>query len=358
MKMGKLTPNMIKHLKWSFVAVVVGMAIAFWRGSSLGVSGLSFMFTALVISVLEVAISFDNAVVNAEKLERMSPVWRERFLTWGIFIAVFGMRFLFPVIVVAIFARLAFSTVVSLALTDPDEYVRHLHEANSGIVSFGGMFLMMLFLKFFIDKNKEVDWLKAVERPLKRLAKIPLIREVLALCALGILLAFLPQENLKFCAISGVFGIILFLAIDSISNFLESRDSKRNTNFSNSATLMTGRAGFAAFLYLELIDASFSLDGVLGAFAFTKDVVVIMIGLGIGAMFVRSLTLMLVEKKTLSKLKYITNGAYWAIGTLSVIMLVSAVRELPEAIAATLSIAFIIFSIVSSIRLNKRHAKK
>lgn len=350
--MGRFSSGAIKHFEWSLIVVIAGMAASFWRGSSLGQSGFSFMLTALVISVLEVAISFDNAVVNAEKLEHMSDVWRERFLTWGIFIAVFGMRLLFPILVVSVFAGLPFGSVVNIALTNPDEYVGHLHSANSGIVTFGGMFLLMLFLKFFIDDKKRVDWIKSVERPLKPLAKIMFVREIVSLLALGALLAFLPAGSRKVCAVSGLAGIALFLLIDKISAFLERNDK------TSSLSRAAGKAGFAAFLYLELIDASFSLDGVLGAFAFTKDVVVIVVGLGIGAMFVRSLTLMLVEKKTLSKLKYLTHGAYWAIGVLAAVMLVSAARELPEAVAATASVAFIAAAVVSSVRSNRRHGSE
>lgn len=343
---------MLKHFLWSFVAVVIGLSCAFWRGQVVHDAGFSFLITAFCISLLEVAISFDNAVVNAEKLEHMSHKWQERFLTWGILIAVFGMRFLFPILVVSIFAGLPFLKVIDVALAKPDEYVAYLHDANAGIVSFGGMFLMMLFLKFFIDKKKEVDWLGFVERPLKFLAKIKFSHEIIGLAALLILVVNLPQEEMKVCAISGISGILLFLVIDTVAHRLE-KHHKTSAN----AVALTGKAGFMAFLYLELIDASFSLDGVLGAFAFTKDVVVIVVGLGIGAMFVRSITLALVEHKTLDKFRFLTNGAYWAIGALSVIMLRSAVEEVPEAIAASLSIVFIVLSIISSLLYNKKQEK-
>lgn len=343
---------MLKHFLWSFVAVVVGLSFAFWRGQVVHDAGFSFLLTAICISLLEVAISFDNAVVNAQKLEHMSHKWQERFLSWGILIAVFGMRFLFPILVVSIFAGLSFTSVIDVALTKPDEYVNYLHEANAGIVSFGGMFLMMLFLKFFIDKKKQIDWIGCLEKPLKSLARLKFSHEIIGLIALLILVVNLPKEQMQVCAISGISGILLFLVIDTVAHRLEKHHST-----TSSAVALTGKAGFMAFLYLELIDASFSLDGVLGAFAFTKDVIVIVVGLGIGAMFVRSITLALVEHKTLDKLRFLTNGAYWAIGALSLVMLRSAVQEVPEAVAATLSIVFILLSIVSSLRHNKKSAK-
>lgn len=326
--------------------------LAYWRGVSIGVSGLSFAFTAFAISILEVAISFDNAVVNAEKLRHMSDKWRHRFLTWGILIAVFGMRFIFPVIIVALFARLNLTTVLNLALENPQEYVKHLHDANVGIVSFGGMFLLMLFLKFFIDAKKDVHWLVLLEKVIQKLSYIKFSREIIALAVLGILVYLIPEDKELFCAISGLTGIVLFLAIDSLAHFLESKDKVLGDN-----VRLSGKAGFAAFMYLELIDASFSLDGVLGAFAFSKDVVVIAIGLGVGAMFVRSLTLMLVEKQVLERLCFLANGAYWAIGALALVMLISTMHEVPEAIAALISVIFIVLSFYSSMRLNKRIAK-
>jgi hypothetical protein len=344
--------QMFGYFKWSLISVIVGLALAFWRGHAVGASGLAFAFTAFSISILEVAISFDNAVVNAVKLRRMDDKWRHRFLTWGILIAVFGMRFIFPILIVAIFAQIPALTVLGLALHKPDEYVQHLHHANPGIVSFGGMFLLMLFLRFFIDSKKEVHWIEPIEKLIQKLARIKFVSEILGFAALGVLLYFLPQEYRMFCGISGFVGIILFLAIDGLAHFLERHNKDMGAN-----VRLSGKAGFAAFMYLELIDASFSLDGVLGAFAFSKDIVVIAVGLGVGAMFVRSLTIMLVEKKALEKLMFLTNGAYWAIGALSFIMLFSALHEVPEAIAASVSAMFIVLSLASSIRLNKRLEK-
>ena len=112
---------------------------------------------------------------------------------------------------------------------------------------------------------------------------------------------------------------------------------------------------FIGFLYLELIDASFSLDGVLGAFALSKDILIITIGLSIGAMFVRSLTMMLVEKKTLSNYLYLEHGAHWAIGALAVIMLISSFHEVPEVLTGLIGLTFILASLTSSFIHNKKN---
>lgn len=116
------------------------------------------------------------------------------------------------------------------------------------------------------------------------------------------------------------------------------------------------RGGIGGFLYLEVLDASFSFDGVIGAFAITKDVVIIMLGLAIGAMFVRSMTVFLVRKGTLDEFVYLEHGAHYAIGILAVIMLVSMKFHIPEIFTGLIGVAFILASLWSSIRYKRRMA--
>jgi len=338
----------MKYFKWSFCVLAVAMVFAFWRGESVE-AGLGFkdLAAALVICALEVSLSFDNAVVNAAKLGKMPPVWRRRFLTWGILVAVFGMRFVFPVAIVAVFSGISCAGVLDLALHNPDKYAELLHEAHVGISSFGGAFLLMLFFEFMFERGKGVHWLGAAERFLQRLGKIPCAPALFTLCALAAPQAFLGAEAVKISLISGAAGIAAHLAIHGLSSKLD-RMAKAQSAFA------LKHAGLAAFVYLEIIDASFSLDGVLGAFALTKDVVIIAIGLAVGAFFVRSMTVMLVEKRTLENLRYLTHGAYWAIGSLAVLMFASVVREIPEFITGGLGAAFIVSSLVSSLQYSKR----
>ena len=114
------------------------------------------------------------------------------------------------------------------------------------------------------------------------------------------------------------------------------------------------KAGLVSFLYLELIDASFSLDGVLGAFALSKDVIIITLGLAIGAMFVRSFTIMLVDKKVLKQYIFLEHGAHWAIGVLALIMLISTIHEVPEVVTGLAGLIFIVWAFCSSISYNKK----
>ena len=340
----------MKYFKWSFGILIFGIIFAFWRGESVQ-AGLGFkdLIAALIISALEVSLSFDNAVINAAKLEKMAPIWRKRFLTWGIAIAVFGMRFVFPIVIVAVFSGISCREVLNLALHNPDEYARHLSHAHIGISSFGGAFLFMLFFEFMFDREKKIHWIRPLEKPLHKIGKSKIVPTALTLAMLGIVQIFLPREDVSMSIVSGISGIAIHLGIHGLSAKLEKMAEAKHA-------FAIKHAGLAAFIYLEIIDASFSLDGVLGAFALTKDVVIIAIGLAVGAFFVRSMTIMLVEKKTLDKLLYLTHGAYWAIGSLAFIMFLSTVKEVPEIITGLLGIAFILTSLVSSLKYNKRAA--
>ena len=157
---------MLEYFFGSYLIAITGVIGAYIWGEHINPgSGFAAIFIVLVLAVLETSLSFDNAVVNAMKLEKMSPVWRHRFITWGILIAVFGMRFLFPVLVVSIFAHLDMATVTKIALSDSEKYAGYLQATHAPIVTFGGMFLIMLFLNYFFNHKKTVHWLKYIEMP-------------------------------------------------------------------------------------------------------------------------------------------------------------------------------------------------
>jgi hypothetical protein len=117
-------------------------------------------------------------------------------------------------------------------------------------------------------------------------------------------------------------------------------------------------AGFGAFLYLEVLDASFSFDGVIGAFAITDNLFIIALGLGIGAFFVRSMTIKLVDDKTLGAFRYLEHGAFWAIGALALIMFLGVVEvEVPEVVAGSVGLVIIGLSFWASVVYNRRRLK-
>lgn len=341
----------MQYFLGSYIVTIMGIILAYLWGEHVNPgTGLVSIFIVLVLSILEVSLSFDNAVINAMKLEKMNEKWRGRFLTWGILIAVFGMRFLFPVLVVAIFANLGLPEVVKIALSDSHKYAYYLHQTHAPIVTFGGTFLMMLFLSYFIDDEKEIHWLKDLEKHLMIFDRIKGAETIITLLILFVLLPHITPQTKLHVVLSGIAGVVIYLLIDGVTQWLESKEEESIEQFGK---VIRG-AGFIGFIYLELIDASFSLDGVLGAFALSKDILIITIGLSIGAMFVRSLTIMLVEKKSLGKFIYLEHGAHWAIGALSVIMLISSFHEVPEVVTGLIGLIFIILSLISSVIHNKK----
>ena len=343
---------MIEYFLGSYIVTIAGLIGAYFWGEHVhNGTGWTCVFIAMVLGILEVSLSFDNAVVNAMKLEKMSHKWRMRFLTWGILIAVFGMRFLFPILVVSIFAKLSMLDVANIALTNADKYAYYLHQTHAPIVTFGGMFLIMLFLNYFFNHEKEVHWIKPIEYWLAHFDHIKGIEVIISLFMLLATQNFVPMEQKLHVMIAGISGIITYLMIDGFTHYLEKHEEMRLAKCPAQAV---GCTGLISFIYLEWIDASFSLDGVLGAFALSKDIIIISIGLAIGAMFVRSLTIMLVEKKTLKQFLYLEHGAHWAIGALACLMLISTVKEIPEVVTGGIGLGFIVLAFISSIVHNKK----
>ncbi|MBU2993039.1 DUF475 domain-containing protein [Octadecabacter sp. 1_MG-2023] len=347
--MSTVTKPALHYLKWPLIVTVVGLGLSAWLGyATHGTFGavLSFLMIGLVLAALEIALSFDNAIVNANKLEDMTPIWRQRFLTWGILIAVFGMRIIFPLAIVAVFAKINPIQAMQLAIAQPDEYARIIEGAHTSIVAFGGTFLMMVALSFFLDPDKEIDWVGPLEKRLRQCGSVRglEIAFVLAIVA-GVSLA-LPAAKQTGFLLSGIMGIIIFTMVEGLGKALD--------GVAKDATKVGAAGGFGAFMYLEVLDASFSFDGVIGAFALTTNILLIAIGLGIGAMYVRSMTIMLVEKGTLKEFLYLEHGAFYSIFALSIIMFLQALCHVPEAITGSIGVALIGVSLFSSVRYNKQ----
>jgi hypothetical protein len=181
------------------------------------------------------------------------------------------------------------------------------------------------------------------------------VSSISVLVALGALLystSWIAEGQKMIVLVAGLWGILVYIGVDMISSLLEKSESDEGSNVGD----MVKRGGIGGFLYLEVLDASFSFDGVIGAFAITQDVVIIMLGLAIGAMFVRSMTVYLVRQGTLDEFVYLEHGAHYAIGILAVIMLVSMHMHVPELITGGVGLAFILASLWSSIQHKKKHA--
>jgi uncharacterized protein len=336
---------MARYFLSSFVVTAIGIALAAvlgWQstGTLGGVAAITFIVS--VLAILEVSLSFDNAVVNAKVLQGMDAVWRHRFITWGMAIAVFGMRIVFPLVIVAIITGTGLWAAAVLAVTNPDGYAAAISSAHISVSAFGGAFLTMVGLRHFFDHEKDVHWLAMIERPLARLGRVEAVAIGLVLVLLYGIAGWLPEhERLTFFK-AGIAGLVTYIAVDGVAALL-------GTDVSPTAA----RTGAAGFLYLEVLDASFSFDGVIGALALSHNLFVITIGLGIGAMFVRSLTIMLVEEGTLTQYRFLEHGAFWAIIALGGIMLLETVVEISEVVTGLVGAAFIAAAFVSSIRHNR-----
>ncbi|MEO9138704.1 MAG: DUF475 domain-containing protein [Jatrophihabitans sp.] len=353
----------------SIAVAVVGLVLGYVYA---GTTGLAL---AAILAVLEVSLSFDNAVVNATVLVRFNPFWQKLFLTLGVAIAVFGMRLVFPLLIVGVTASLNPVEAIRLALKgggvdQSGTYAFLLKQAHPAIAAFGGMFLLMIFLDFVFEE-REITWLSFIERPLARIGKLDQLSVVIALVALAVAAKTVGVhadtqvgDKSGTVLIAGVLGLVTYLLVSALGDFFDEDDDEDDEGGDedefgaklerNKTRHVVGKAAFFLFLYLEVLDASFSFDGVVGAFAITSDPIIIAIGLGIGAMFIRSLTVFLVRKGTLSEYVYLEHGALWAIGALSVILLVTIEYEVPEVVTGLIGVAFIGLALLSSVLRNKR----
>jgi hypothetical protein len=350
----------------SLILTALALAIGYWHG------GLNALFLLVVLGVLEVSLSFDNAIINAAILRRMSPFWQQMFLTIGILTAVFGMRLLFPLVIVWATAgldpvhamKLALDAPPNHALEFPDgspTYEKLLLLAHPQIAAFGGTFLLMLFLDF-VFHDRDIKWLKWIEVPFARIGRLGQVSVAVAAVALvlaGTQLTHSSEERARVLT-AGLVGLVTYLVVNGLSRAFRPSDPEAAEPTAGNSALAVGKAGLFLFLYLEVLDAAFSFDGVTGAFAITSDPIIMALGLGlVGSIFVRSITVYLVRQETLERYVYLEHGAHWAIGVLAVIMLVSIEQRLriPELLTASVGVVFIAAAFAWSVRRNRRLAQ-
>ncbi|WP_024332488.1 DUF475 domain-containing protein [Gordonia hirsuta] len=356
----------------SIAVTVAALVVAYLYG------GPAALFVCAILAILEISLSFDNAVMNATVLQRMNAFWQKMFLTVGVLIAVFGMRVLFPLVIVWAVAGLAPAAALDLALNPPavetadqPSYQTIMVQAHPQIAALGGMFLLLIFLNYAFDEDRRV-WGRFVEHWLARLGRVRHAAIIVALAVLLICAQIVDPAHRSSVLTSGVIGILLYLSIQGLTAMFDDDElpdtldpavpdpsSTRPAERDRPAHLpVGGKAAFMLFLYLEMLDASFSFDGVIGAFAITSDPILIALGLGfIGAMFVRSITVFLVRAGTLTEYRYLENGAHWAIGALAAVLLVSLKVEVNEVISGLVGVVFIVAAMISSIRANRADAR-
>ncbi len=349
----------LNYFRGSILFTLIGILLAYMIG------GFESVFIVSVLAVLEISLSFDNAVVNARVLKHMDLIWRRRFLTWGILIAVFGMRIVFPVLIVSLVSGVSPVAALDIAINDPAQYQAHMEASHISIMAFGGAFLLMVALDFFFDDEKD-HWIPFIEKPFVHLGRARYSAEVISVFAIMsvALLGLSDADEMDFLY-AGIGGILTFTLIHQLSAMMERREqesiaaaldenvgslSSDKETHSGNAAVTVAKGGFVMFMYLEVLDASFSFDGVIGAFAITTDLFIIAIGLGVGAMFVRSLTILLVEKETLAEYKFLEHGAFYAIIALAVIMFLKTFMHIPEVITGLIGAGFIITAMLHSLK--------
>ena len=341
----------IKYFGGSLVFTIIALTCAYFVGAS-GGAGLAAVMTAAMLGLLETSLSFDNAVVNAKVLATMTPFWRRMFMTVGILVAVFGMRVLFPLVIVWAVGSSGLGSVIAMTWRDPGQFQRILSDQHIVVSGFGGAFLWMVFTNFFFDHEKDEHWLQWLERPMRRLGRMDSVNVLVTVTVSYLVSRHIPEGKGAEFLTAAVLGMATYLLVGGLTGFIQS--DREGTASPRKKATFTLSAGFTSFLYLEVLDASFSFDGVIGAFALTNNLFIIALGLGIGAMFVRSLTIKLVEAGTLATYKFLEHGAFWAIGILSSIMYLKAAGvETPEVVSGTLGAGLIGISFLSSLRHNR-----
>ena len=330
---------MLKYYRSSFIFSVVALIVGYIMG------GLPIALIIGILGILETSLSFDNAVVNASVLKNWDAVWRARFINWGLPVAVFGMRLAFPLLIVGVVAHLNPIEAISLAVSTPSQYEIILTSVHNQISAFGGAFLMLVFLNFFISDEKDTHWIGIPEAALASLSKFSYISYILTFIMVAVTTQFIPQNEVLSFVLAGLAGISTYAIVQWLGSLVGGNDA--------SAIVKQGVVGL---LYLELLDASFSFDGVIAAFALTNHIFVIMIGLSVGAMFVRSMTLHLVDKGTLAQFRWLEHGAFWAIGVLACIMFLGPVIHISELFTGLVGAVAIGTALWSSMNANKTDA--
>ncbi|MCP1558562.1 UNVERIFIED_ORG: hypothetical protein M2438_002647 [Methylobacterium sp. SuP10 SLI 274] len=338
----------LKYFRYAIgLSALMFVALAFAEG------GVALLPLAMVLAIMELAVSFDNAIVNAKVMERMSPFWRQAFITVGIFIAVFGMRFYLPIQIVSWLGGLSLSEASRLAYADPGRFAQILISSHAIVSGFGGAFLMMIFLKFFIDSEREGNWLPGVESVLGHLGHLEGIQILITGVAAGFTAYLMPEGKGVAFFVAAMAGIGTHITVDLIKEGLEAIDLRMQERSSATGGQALATGGLGMFLYLEIFDASMSFDGVIAAFAITNNILVVAVGLGVGAVFVRSLTLLFFDTKSLAEYRYLEPGAFWAIGGLSAFMFIAAVTHVPEWLISAYGGAVIVIAFIHSVVANR-----
>jgi uncharacterized protein len=267
---------------------------------------LFILLTILGLTVFEIITSIDNAIINAEVLSTMSQKARRWFLFWGILFAVFVVRGVLPFIIVwAALPGMGLLEVLQTTLASGDE-VRHTIEDSAQVLLLGGgVFLVFVFFHWLFLEQKNFGLARTEKFFFEQGAWFFAVVSIM----LMVIVWFALQMS-SMLAFGAVVGSTAFFIIHGFRQFAEQQEKK---------LLSVGVSDFSKIAYLEVLDATFSVDGVIGAFAFTFSVPLILLGNGLGAVVLRQITVSNIER--IKRYKYLKNGAMYSIFVLGAIMI-------------------------------------
>ncbi len=276
----------------------------------------SALVTIIGLSLFEAVSSVDNAIINAEVLSTMGARARRWFLTWGMFIAVFLVRGLLPFIIIWAFnTSLNPLQILSAAWSSDPLVLESIHKSAPILLVAGGVFLLFLFLHWLFLEDKHLG--------LPRAEKFFMSKGVWFYATVSVLLSIIAWFALKESNLMG------FGAVVGSSLFFITHGFKQNAEEQEKKLLGNAHSDLSKLFFLEIIDTTFSIDGVLGAFAFTLSVPLILLGNGLGALIVRELTIRNIEH--IKKYVYLKNGAMYSILVLGIVMILHSFgAHIPE----------------------------
>lgn len=281
------------------------------------------ILTVLGLSLFEIITSIDNAIINAEVLSNMSKKARQWFLLWGFLFAVFVVRGVLPFMIVWVAnPSLGPIGVITAAFSNDPHVAEAIERSSPLLLMFGGIFLVFLFFNWLFLEPKNFG-LKGEGFFQKQGAWFFAIVSIL----LTIIVWFALQKD-PILAFFAVAGSTTFFIVHGFRNFAEEQEKK----------LIGGNmSDVSKIAYLEALDSTFSIDGVIGAFAFTFSIPLILLGNGLGALVLRKLTISNIER--IKKYKYLKNGAMYSILFLGLIMLADGFGvHIPEWISPVITI--------------------
>lgn len=290
----------------------------------------SAVMAVLGLAVFEVILSVDNAVINAHVLHTMSEKAKRWFLIWGMFIAVFLVRGLLPWFIIFVSnPSLGLQGSFVATLSEDPSVVEQIEQTKPVLLMFAGVFLMFLSLYwlFLEKKNFAMPWEEFIYK-----------NGIWFYTAVAILLTVLTWFAIQINDMMAFGGVVGSTAFFITHGFKQNAELKEKELLHKDSHL----SDWSKILYLEVIDATFSIDGVLGAFAFTFSIPLIIIGSGLGAIAVRQLTISNIER--VQKYKYLKNGAMYSVFFLGCIMLLNAFGyHIPEWISGVTTFVLIGF---------------